>query len=99
MASRAQQERSFRRELIEQLITLSTSGFGLVAALAWNEAIQTFVQDYIQKFYPNQSGVLSKFIYAILITAFAVLITYQLSRLASQWIHEESSKDSTEDSN
>ena len=78
-------EKSFRRELIEQFLTLSTSGFGLVAALAWNEAIQTFVSDYIQKFYPNQSGAISKFIYAIIITLFAVLITYQLSRLASKW--------------
>lgn len=85
MATKLQKEKSFKRELIEQFITLSTSGFGLVAALAWNEAIQTFVQDYIQKFYPNQSGALSKFIYAILITGLAVLITYQLSRLASKW--------------
>lgn len=78
-------EKSFRRELLEQFITLSTSGFGLVAALAWNEAIQSFVKDYIQKFYPNQSGALSKLIYAVIITAFAVFVTYQLSRLASKW--------------
>ena len=81
----SEKEKSFRKELVEQLVTLSTSGFGLVAALAWNEAIQTFVKEYIQKFYPDQSGALSKFIYAILITAFAVLITYQLSHLASKW--------------
>ncbi|MBI4039156.1 hypothetical protein HY384_04345 [Candidatus Daviesbacteria bacterium] len=78
-------ESSFRRELIEQLITLSTSGFGLVAALAWNEAVQAFVKEYIQKFYPDQSGVISKFLYALIITCFAVLITYQLSRLASRF--------------
>lgn len=85
MDTKAEKDKSFHRELLHQLITLSTSGFGLVAALAWNEAIQSFVKDYIQKFYPNQSGFISKFIYAILITAFAVLITYQLSRLASKW--------------
>ncbi len=85
MATKAQQEKSFHRELLHQLITLSTSGFGLVAALAWNEAIQTFVKDYIQKFYPNQSGVISKLIYAVIITGFAVFVTYQLSRLASKW--------------
>ncbi len=85
MATKTQQERSFRRELMEQLVTLSTSGFGLVAALAWNEAIQSFVKDYVQKFYPNQSGVISKLIYAVIITAFAVFVTYQLSRLASKW--------------
>lgn len=85
MAKQSQKERYFHQELIQQLITLSSSGFGLVAALAWNEAIQTFVKDYIQKYYPSQSGVMSKFIYAGIITAFAVLITYQLSRLASRW--------------
>ena len=79
------EERSFHRELIQQLVTLSTSGFGLVAALAWNEVVQTFVKEYIQRFYPDQAGVISKFIYAIIITAFAVFITYQLSRLASRF--------------
>lgn len=81
----SQKEKSFRRELIEQFITLSTSGFGLVAALAWNEAVQAFVKDYIEKYYPSQSGVISKFIYAVIITLFAVFITYQLSRIASRW--------------
>jgi hypothetical protein len=78
-----QEERSFKRELADQLVTLSTSGFGLVAALAWNEAIQSFVKDYIQVFFPSQYGVISKFIYALLITLFAVFIIYQLSRLAA----------------
>ena len=37
----------FQKELLKQMITLSTSGFGLVAALAWNDAIQAFVKEYI----------------------------------------------------
>lgn len=82
---KSSKEKSFRRELLEQFITLSTSGFGLAAGLAWNEAIQTFVKDYVQKLYPDLAGFISKFIYAILITALAVLITWQLSRLASKW--------------
>lgn len=85
MVKKSEEERTFRRELIEQFITLSTSGFGLVAALAWNEAIQSFVKEYIERFYPAQSGVISKFIYAIIITLLAVFITYQLSRLASKF--------------
>ena len=86
----SEKEKSFRKELVEQLVTLSTSGFGLVAALAWNEAIQTFVKDYIQKFYPDQSGAISKLIYAVIITVFAVFITYQLSKLASRWSNKKS---------
>ena len=78
------EDKLFHEELLKELVTLSTSGFGLVAALAWNEAIQTFVKEYIQKFYPDQSGVISKFIYALIITIFAVLVTYELSRLASK---------------
>lgn len=78
-------EKVFHKELIQQLVTLATSGFGLVAALAWNETVQAFVKEYIEKYYPAGSGVLSKFLYALLITFLAVLITYQLSRLASRW--------------
>lgn len=85
MATKSRKDRAFHHELIQQLVTLSTSGFGFVAALAWNEAIQTFVKEYIQRFYPNQAGFVSKFLYAIIITAFAVLITYQLSRLVSRF--------------
>ena len=84
MAKTSEKESSFRKELLIQLITLSTSAFGLVAALAWNEAIQQFVKDFIEPRIPG-SGLISKLIYALLITGFAVLITFQLSRLASRW--------------
>ncbi len=79
-----QKEKSFHQELIGQLVTLSTSGFGLVAALAWNETIQQIVKDFIEPNIPG-SGLVSKLIYALLITSLAVLITYQLSKLASRW--------------
>ncbi len=84
MATKAEKDRSFKRELLEQFITLSTSGFGLVAALAWNEAIQAFVKENIEAYFP-ESGVISKLLYALLITLFAVLITYQLSKLAARF--------------
>jgi uncharacterized membrane protein len=80
-----QKERSFRKELLQQLITLSSTGFGLVAALAWNEAIQTVVNQYIKVIFPDEYGIISKLFYAILITCLAVLITFQLSRLASKF--------------
>lgn len=83
--TKSQEERSFKREFAQQMVTLSTSGFGLVAALAWNEAIQTFVKEYINQFFPDQSSFISKFLYAVIITAFAVFITYQLSRLAARF--------------
>lgn len=76
--------RRFHQELLTQMLTLATSGFGLVAALAWNETIQEFVRAFIEPRIPG-SGLISKFLYAVLITLLAVLITYQLSRLAGRW--------------
>lgn len=82
------EEKKFHEELIAQLLTLSTAGFGLVAALAWNQAIQSFVTQYITPKIPG-SGLISQLIYALLVTLIAVFITYQLSRISS---HLESKK-------
>ncbi len=71
-------------EVIRQMITLATSGFGLVAALAWNNVIQEFVNNYIKKYLDVGSGLISLLIYAILITALAVTVTYQLSKIAEK---------------
>jgi len=79
----------FRKELIKQMITLSTAGFGLVAALAWNEAVQAFVNEYVNKYLSIGSGIISKFIYAVIITVFAVVVTFQLSKLAGDEEKEE----------
>lgn len=84
------EEKRMHVELITQLLTLSTSGFGLVAALAWNETIQEIVKSYIEPQIPG-SGLLSRFIYALLVTIMAVFITYQLSRLAAHFNIEKTS--------
>ncbi len=76
--------KKLRQELFKQMITLSTSGFGLVAALAWNEAIQSFVNEYANKYLSVGSGIISKFVYAVLITGLAVFITYQLTKLIKE---------------
>ncbi len=77
-------KKKLHKELIKEMITLSTSGFGLVAALAWNDAIQSFVKEYVDKYISTGSGVISRFVYAILITGLAVFITYQLSRIVQK---------------
>ncbi len=83
----SQKERRFHEELIVQLIALSTAGFGFVAALAWNEAIKQFVTDYLSPYIPG-SGFISLLIYALLVTLLGVLVTFQLSRLASRFQHK-----------
>ena len=76
-------EKRFTVEIVRQMITLATSGFGLVMALAWNNVIQAFVNDYIKKYFPG-SGVVTLLLYAILVTALAVTVTLQLSKLVER---------------
>jgi sorbitol-specific phosphotransferase system component IIBC len=71
-------------ELVKQMLALATSGFGLVAALAWNSLIQEFVNSYVKKWLPSGSGIISLLIYAVIVTVLAVLITYQLSKLSER---------------
>ncbi|RJP46279.1 MAG: hypothetical protein C4584_01830 [Armatimonadetes bacterium] len=79
-----QKEKVFHEELLAQLLALTTSGFGLVAALAWNDTIQQIVKEYVEPRAPG-SGIFSRLIYALIITFLAVFITYQLSRLTSHF--------------
>lgn len=92
----APKQKRLHRELIRQMATLATSGFGFVAALAWNEAIQAFVKEYIDKYFSAGSGVLSRFIYAVIITTFAVLITYQLGKIVGEEVKNGSDKSDSE---
>lgn len=78
--TKAQKKKQFHIELVRQMLTLATAGFGLVAALAWNSLIQEFVNEYVKKWLPA-SGLLSLLIYALIITCLAVLVTYQLSKV------------------
>jgi len=81
--------KELRAELLKTMISLATAGFGLVAALAWNDAIQTIITELL----PTGSGVISKVIYAVVITTLAVIITYILGRMIQETsIEEDTSK-------
>ena len=83
------QQREFRKQAVKQMFTLSTAGFGLVAALAWNEAIKSLFKEYVDQYLQVGSGVISRFLYAVIVTALAVLVTYQLSKVAQKFEKEE----------
>lgn len=67
--------------IIKNMMALATSGFGVVVALAWNEAIKSTVQTYIAPILGENSGVISLFIYAVVVTLLAVLVTMQLAQV------------------
>lgn len=77
----APQKRKLHVAILKQMLTLVTSGFGLVAALAWNSVIQEFVNTNIKPYVSRSGGFVSLLIYAVIITVLAVMVTYQLSKL------------------
>jgi hypothetical protein len=68
-------------EVVTQMLTLATAGFGLVAALAWNSLIQELVDTYIKKWLPSGGKLTSLIVYAVVVTLLAVFVTYQLSKI------------------
>ncbi|NTU69742.1 hypothetical protein HGB13_02895 [bacterium] len=69
-------------EIINTVKNLVVTSLGLVAALAWNEAIKKA----FELFFPDKSnGLKAMFLYAILVTLVIVLVTYYVSRLADKF--------------
>ncbi|MFH1367013.1 MAG: DUF5654 family protein [Patescibacteria group bacterium] len=68
------------RNYLKTMTQLATTAFGLVAALAWNNAIITL----FKKIFGEASSIVSLFVYAILVTLIVVLITAKLGKLAEK---------------
>jgi len=69
-----------KREFKEKTITLILGGFGLVAALAWNEAIKSL----FETFFPKESALIGKFIYAIIVTIIVAVVSSQLTKISQK---------------
>jgi hypothetical protein len=69
----------FSREFLATVISLLTTAFGVVVALAWNTALSTWLAEF------NKSAqITGLFIYALLITFLAVVMIVILARLATR---------------
>jgi ABC-type multidrug transport system fused ATPase/permease subunit len=69
-----------KSEILPKMSVLITTAFGLIAALAWNQAIQAIILQLL----PKQSGILGLLIYAIIITIIAVIATVGIARVISK---------------
>lgn len=74
--------KALQREVREQTLGFITGGLGLVAGLAWNDAIKVLIE-YL--FPLDKNGLLAKFIYAIVITLAVVFLSVYLIR----WLKKE----------
>lgn len=75
------QSKAMAKAMLKQMIALSTAAFGLVAALAWNTVIQETIDTYIKPFMPKGSVIISQLVYALVVTALALLVTYLLMKI------------------
>ncbi len=66
------QKNEFKLQVLETFAALITAAFGLVAALAWNEAIKALIATV---FPADGDGLMPMFVYAIVVTIIAVLFT------------------------
>ncbi|MEW6636922.1 MAG: DUF5654 family protein [Actinomycetota bacterium] len=77
-------------EVLDKIVQLMTAAFGLVAALAWNEAIQ----ELFTAVFGEAGSLAAKFLYAIVITVVVVFVTVRLGRLSERLRREESAGES-----
>lgn len=79
---------SIKVQLLETTAALITSAFALVAALAWNEAIKTA----IQQVFDSGDNLIGFVVYAIIVTVIAVLASVGIAFLlakAKEQMHAE----------
>lgn len=84
IATKAGKATKLHKVVWSEILKLSTSSFGLVAALSWNELIKEVVTMYIKPLVGGASGIISLSIYAIVVTTLAVTVTISLSKLANK---------------
>ena len=68
------------RVILQTMITLAAASLGLVAALAWNDAIKALIRSVLGE----DDSILGLFIYAILATAIAIVVLLILGNAAAR---------------
>ena len=68
------------RVVVQTMITLASASLGLVAALAWNEAIKAT----IQQVFGTDDSLSGLYAYAVIATVLAIVVLLVLARAASR---------------
>ena len=66
--------------IMETILGLITTAFAFVAGLAWNNAIQALIEQFVGK----GNALTSLFSYAIIVTIIAVIVTVLIARFAAK---------------
>jgi len=88
-AKEKQEEKDVRAVVWERAMTLITAALSLVAALAWNDAIQSL----FKTLFGNSSSLYAKFFYALVTTVVSVLLIARLANVSQsvekRWFHKK----------
>lgn len=69
-----------KKQIIDKMSTLLTAAFGLVAALAWNDAIKAIFKEV----FGTPDKVSAMVSYAILVTIIGVIVTIWIAKVADK---------------
>ena len=70
----------FKVQLLETFTSLITAAFGLVAALAWNDTNKAVIKEV----FGTEDDLIGMFVYTIIVTVIAVIMTLLISRSLSK---------------
>ena len=76
MADEEEKPKTLKEEVLDKIAALVTAAFGLVAALAWNDAIKTIFKEV----FGEESTIGPMLLYAIIVTIIAVILTIIVAR-------------------
>ena len=71
-----EEPKTLKEEVLDKIAALVTAAFGLVAALAWNDAIKTIFKEI----FGEESTIGPMLLYAIIVTIIAVILTIIVAR-------------------
>lgn len=78
MSKLSDETNNLRNQVRQQTLGYITAALGLVAGLAWNDAIKSL----IQAIFPNShNSVIAQFVYAVLITIAVVILSTYLVKI------------------
>jgi len=69
-----------KKEVFEKIAILITGAFGLVAALAWNGAIQSIFKEV----FGETSTIIANLFYAVIVTTIAVITTIWIGKIVEK---------------
>ena len=80
MADEEEKPATLKQEILDKMGALVTAAFGLVAALAWNDAIKAIFKEV----FGDESTIVPMLAYAITVTIIAVILIVIVARAVAK---------------